>query len=92
MLSTFLQHIILIENMGKGNFKENEEKNCYTTIKTQDTRSIKGYRVSKLFLIIDERCKGNMFYLIFQEIYCVFFEINISLLLASARHKYSPTG
>ena len=59
--------------MGKGTFKENEEKNCYTTIKTQDPRSIKGYRVSKLFLIIDERCKDNMFYLIFQGIYCVFF-------------------
>ena len=35
---TFLQHIILIENMGKGTFKENEEKNCDTTIKKRKTR------------------------------------------------------
>lgn len=43
---TFLQHIILIENMGKGTFKENEEKNCDTTIK--NARPEKHQRLSGL--------------------------------------------
>lgn len=46
--------------MEKSSFKENE-KNTYTNIKTQDPRCIKGNRVSKLFLIIDELCKVTMF-------------------------------
>ena len=78
MHSTFLPHIILIKIMGKrGSFKEDEKENFYTHIKTQDPRCIKGNRVSKLFLTIDEQCKGNMFCLIFQEICSMILKINI---------------
>ncbi len=33
----------------------------------------------QFFLIIDEQCKGNMFYLMLQEIYCVFFKLTFRI-------------
>ena len=68
MRSTFLPHIILIKIMGKrGSFKEDEKENFYTHIKTQDPRCIKGNRVSKLFLTIDERCEVTKLYSLYQR-------------------------